>query len=138
MWSDEKLRQTSGEVLVELLKGGSKDLVAVVMDVFRVTDDLVPDTSTVELLQALVDPSTDMSAAPSHFVVERLQGLLPYEAELISAIAEKLVAAWRGKLGDVRTDRKSVVTGKSVSVRVDLGGRWIIEKKKTSKIDMHE
>src|SRR3546814_589616 len=74
MWSDEKLRQTSGEVLVELLKGGSKDLVAVVMDVFRVTDDLVPDTSTVELLQALVDPSTDMSAAPSHFVVERLQG----------------------------------------------------------------
>src|SRR3546814_6438897 len=48
MWSDEKLRQTSGEVLVELLKGGSKDLVAVVMDVFRVTDDLVPDTSTVE------------------------------------------------------------------------------------------
>src|SRR3546814_9792378 len=77
------------------------------MDVFRVTDDLVPDTSTVELLQALVDPSTDMSAAPSHFVVERLQGLLPYEAELISAIAEKLVAAWRGKLGDVRTDAAS-------------------------------
>src|SRR3546814_6909909 len=48
-----------------------------------------------------------MSAAPSHFVVERLQGLLPYEAELISAIAEKLVAAWRGKLGDVRTDAAS-------------------------------
>src|SRR3546814_6447525 len=91
MWSDEKLRQTSGEVLVECLKGGSKDLVAVVMDVFRVTDDLVPDTSTVELLQALVDPSTDMSAAPSHFVVERLQGLLPYEAELISAIVRKSV-----------------------------------------------
>src|SRR3546814_8232482 len=48
-----------------------------------------------------------MSAAPSHFVVERLQGLLPYEAELISAIAEKLVDAWRGKLGDVRTDAAS-------------------------------
>src|SRR3546814_11646990 len=77
------------------------------MDVFRVTEYLVPGTSTVELLQALVDPSTDMSAAPSHFVVERLQGLLPYEAELISAIAEKLVAAWRGKLGDVRTDAAS-------------------------------
>src|SRR3546814_1451218 len=26
MWSDEKLRQTSGEVLVELLKGGSKEI----------------------------------------------------------------------------------------------------------------
>src|SRR3546814_20269056 len=29
-------------------------------------------------------------------------------------------------------DRKSVVSGKSVSVRVDLGGRRIIQKKKTS------
>src|SRR3546814_13778134 len=28
-------------------------------------------------------------------------------------------------------DRKSVVSGKSVSVRVDLGGRLIIKKKKT-------
>src|SRR3546814_15051483 len=30
-------------------------------------------------------------------------------------------------------DRKSVVTGKSVSVRVDLGGRRIIKKKKNNK-----
>src|SRR3546814_20176451 len=30
---------------------------------------------------------------------------------------------------DKRTDRKSVVSGKSVSVRVDLGGRRIIKKK---------
>src|SRR3546814_13234331 len=29
------------------------------------------------------------------------------------------------------TDRKSVVEGKSVSVRVDLGGRRILKKKKT-------
>src|SRR3546814_15367022 len=32
-----------------------------------------------------------------------------------------------------RVDRKSVVEGKSVSVRVDLGGRRIIKKKKHSK-----
>src|SRR3546814_9438314 len=31
-----------------------------------------------------------------------------------------------------RTDRKSVVSGKSVSVRVDLGGRRIIKKKNNS------
>src|SRR3546814_18164623 len=31
-------------------------------------------------------------------------------------------------------DRKSVVLGKSVSVRVDLGGRRIIKKKKTNII----
>jgi hypothetical protein len=44
-----------------------------------------------------------MSAAPSSFVVERLQGLLPYEAELIASVAEKLVAAWRTELGDIQT-----------------------------------
>src|SRR3546814_19128802 len=32
-------------------------------------------------------------------------------------------------------DRKSVVSGKSVSVRVDLGGRRIIKKKTTQKND---
>src|SRR3546814_18659665 len=31
--------------------------------------------------------------------------------------------------GDYRQDRKSVVEGKSVSVRVDLGGRRLIKKK---------
>src|SRR3546814_17195377 len=31
------------------------------------------------------------------------------------------------------TDRKSVVTGKSVSVRVDLGGRRFIKQKHTTK-----
>src|SRR3546814_18356882 len=33
------------------------------------------------------------------------------------------------RLGGVHRDRKSVVTGKSVSVRVDLGGRMSIKKK---------
>src|SRR3546814_11545812 len=33
-------------------------------------------------------------------------------------------------------DRKSVVQGKSVSVRVDLGGRRIITKKKKQKIEL--
>ncbi|MFN2110469.1 MAG: hypothetical protein ACK2UI_12455 [Anaerolineae bacterium] len=78
MWSDEKLRQRAGETLVTLLKGASKELVAAVMDVFRVADELAPDQSTVNLLRALANPGTDMSAAPSLFVVERLQALLPH------------------------------------------------------------
>src|SRR3546814_13543818 len=36
-------------------------------------------------------------------------------------------------IGDDPTDRKSVVEGKSVSVRVDLGCRRIIKKKKKKK-----
>src|SRR3546814_11184812 len=37
--------------------------------------------------------------------------------------------------GAPHLDRKSVVEGKSVSVRVDLGGRRIIKKKKQTKIE---
>src|SRR3546814_15810050 len=35
--------------------------------------------------------------------------------------------------GVEQADRKSVVEGKSVSVSIDLGGRRVIEKKKTNK-----
>src|SRR3546814_12362888 len=38
------------------------------------------------------------------------------------------VAAGGSKVGAERADRKSVVEGKSVSVRVDLGGRRILKK----------
>src|SRR3546814_18527974 len=37
---------------------------------------------------------------------------------------------WIGAILNTRLDRKSVVEGKSGSVRVDLGGRRIIKKKK--------
>src|SRR3546814_19980363 len=43
--------------------------------------------------------------------------------------------SWRS--GTVAADRKSVVEGKSVSVRVDLGGRRIIKKKKKENKNMH-
>src|SRR3546814_14220520 len=43
------------------------------------------------------------------------------------------VACARALQRDGREDRKSVVSGKSVSVRVDLGGRLIITKKKTKQ-----
>lgn len=115
MWADETLRRRAGETLITLLKGASEELVATVMDIFRVIDEFVPDASTVELLRALAQPSTDMSAAPSHFVVERLQGLLPHEAELVATIAEKLVAAWRSKFENARTG-----TGLAASQLTDL------------------
>ncbi|WP_082728980.1 phosphorylase family protein [Burkholderia sp. LA-2-3-30-S1-D2] len=103
MWSEERLRSRACQILVNLLRGASKGVVAAVMDIFRVIDELAAEPSTLELLRALADPSVDMSAAPSHFVVERLQALLPNEAGLIAIIAQKLVDAWRSELADMRT-----------------------------------
>src|SRR3546814_17835695 len=48
----------------------------------------------------------------------------------VSDKAGKVVARYLHDAFGHRIDRKSVVWGKSVSVRVDLGGRRIIKKKK--------
>src|SRR3546814_16895961 len=52
------------------------------------------------------------------------------------AIAAFTVSALRTTTGPA-TDRKSVVEGKSVSVRVDLGGRRIIKKKQKKTPKQH-
>src|SRR3546814_13151250 len=44
-------------------------------------------------------------------------------------------AACGGRRHLTQSDRKSVVKGKSVSVRVDLGGRRILKKKKSNILD---
>jgi nucleoside phosphorylase len=108
IWSDKSLRPKATRTLVALLRGANKELVAAVMDIFRVADELLPGPSTVELLRALASPDADLSGAPSHFVVERLQTLLPHEAELVASIAGKLVAAWRDKLGNLQTEVATV------------------------------
>src|SRR3546814_19983357 len=46
---------------------------------------------------------------------------------------ERLLALARDEDSGERQDRKSVVAGKSVSVRLDIGGRRITKKKNLSK-----
>src|SRR3546814_16230034 len=53
--------------------------------------------------------------------------------EATSALDSLTEEAITETVRELSGDRKSVVTGKSVSVRVDLGGRSIIKKKKTTK-----
>jgi len=101
--SDRKFRECASDVLVALLSTGTKDLVAVVVDIFRLVDDLERDASILRVLQALAEPNVDLSSAPAYFVVEKLQQLLPHEATLVSALGSKLVAAWASQLSDMRT-----------------------------------
>ena len=102
-WSDDKLRRRSAATLGTLLTGATGKLVAAVMDVFRTVEELPPDALTFDLLRALANPRTDLSAAPSDYVVERLQALLPHGADLTATLAEKLVVAWRNELSDIGT-----------------------------------
>src|SRR3546814_20841379 len=64
----------------------------------------------------------------------RLKGLEEENRRLKNLLAESMLD--NAALKDL--DRKSVVEGKSVSVRVDLGGRRIIKKKTTRANTVYE
>src|SRR3546814_17834040 len=61
---------------------------------------------------------------------------LPFKAALAVRVAQQREVIALGRRGRAGGDRKSVVEGKSVSVRVDLGGSLIL-KNKTKPIYMY-
>src|SRR3546814_12028785 len=74
----------------------------------------------------------EKSAAEAHQAGAENEGLQAAEGDVLAERGGRrlVVADGPHHAAPGRTDRKSVVSGKSVSVRVDLGGRRIIKKKK--------
>src|SRR3546814_16649269 len=77
-------------------------------------DELADGYLAMRLADAQTGPSA-LSLAPPAYPMDAVRGGV--EATVTVTV-------------DVNADRKSVVEGRSVSVRVDLGGRRIIKKKK--------
>lgn len=103
LWTEKRSHVAAGSLLERLIHGADKTRMSAILDVFRLCDDLVPEPTTLAFLRALAVPEVDLVGAPSTFVVEKLQSLLPHAADIIGAIALKLVNAWRNDLGDFRT-----------------------------------
>src|SRR3546814_13669667 len=59
---------------------------------------------------------------------EGIPSIEPLQSRFHAAASKRIGAVLKSSL--MLSDRKSVVEGKSVSVRVDLGGRRVIKKKK--------
>src|SRR3546814_18956248 len=88
-------------------------------------------------LEGVLDPVTQRA------VSEHLAEVSEAEQRLLSLTQQSWATGWEGILAAKcpvtlqsemgREARKSVVSGKSVSVRVDLGGRRIIKKKKKNR-----
>ena len=102
-WSDLKHRRLATDVLTALIPRGQAGVWAAVFDLFRLIEELTPDVDTVRLLTAMSEHITAAPPLSSTFVVERLQTLLPHEAELVAKVALGLVDIWQGGLGDMRT-----------------------------------
>src|SRR3546814_15998129 len=77
---------------------------------------------------AAARPISGREPAPSPWVILAPSWILLDALDCLSACAS--VFATRKSTPWTSADRKSVVSGKSVSVRVDLGGSLIIKQKK--------
>lgn len=103
LWADTKHRRAATDLLVTLIPTHETGVWASVFDVFRLVEELTPDIDTVRLLSCMADHVSTAPAISASFVVERLQTLLPHEADRVGRIALGLVDIWRGDLGDMRT-----------------------------------
>ena len=103
LWSEGRHRSGAGGLLTRLLATGEADVWRATFELFRLTDVLTPDPPTVSLLTTIGDRIDDAPHIDATFVVERLETLLPHEAELVGRVAEGLIRTWRTELADVQT-----------------------------------
>src|SRR3546814_3093862 len=85
---------------------------------------IIPGRSAVEMEGVLIVVDRERQRAGLHPNIARREREAFTEAREDDRLADRLRHAG---------DRKSVVSGKGVSVRLDLGGRRLLKKKKTTK-----
>src|SRR3546814_11788298 len=78
-------------------------------------------------------PNMDGLTMLQHIRADSALAKLPVLMVTAEAKKENIIAAAQAGANGYVVDRKSVVSGKSVSVRVDLGGRRIIKKKQNKQ-----
>ena len=103
LWNHPGFHVKAGELLTRLVQDADKTRMSAILDVFRVCDELAPEPVTLRFLEALAQPDTDLRGAPSIFMVEKLQSLIPYASDYVGALALKLIEIWRNDLNDIRT-----------------------------------
>jgi len=108
-------RAEAAKLLTELLALPNPDVWTAAFELFRLTDELVPDEATAAVLRAIVDGLPRSPKLNPTFVVDRLATLLPHQAALVGEIALGLVAKWNAELADIRTS-----TAMATSALIDL------------------
>jgi nucleoside phosphorylase len=103
LWSDRARRSAATEVLIALMPDADRQLWAAILDLFRIIDELTPESNTIKLLEGIAQYIEAIGRVNATFIVDRLQTLLPHQALLVARIAQGLVSNWRSELGDPRT-----------------------------------
>jgi nucleoside phosphorylase len=103
VWTEMPEKKSAPSLIRDLAKNASESTWTAIIDIFRLVDEIAPDPDWILILQAVADEIPKQTSFMSSFVIERLQTLLPHEAELVVKIAKALVEKWSSNIGDIRT-----------------------------------
>lgn len=101
LWSKPEFRSAATDLLLRLLARNEAEVWHQVFCVFRLVDKLEPEPDTVRLMRGIAAGIRHAPAPREPYVVERLEGLLPYHADIVAKIASQLIKLWRDRLRDV-------------------------------------
>ncbi len=108
VWAEADDKIKVANLIRDLVKNASDETWTAIVDLFRLVDEITPDADWVQILQAIGEQIPHQPRFMSTFIIERLQTLLPHEADLVASISRSLVEKWQSDLGDMRTSGAAV------------------------------
>ncbi len=109
LWADEKVRDRANCTLIATMPLADSNGWFAIVDIFRSSEELVADTTTVTMLESLAKHMPRDIQIDPVFLVPALASLLPNNATLVAEIAQILVDAQSAKLADIRTGHAAIV-----------------------------
>ncbi|GAB2183445.1 phosphorylase family protein [Roseibium sp. LAB1] len=107
VWSDIGKTNLPADLLIRIIALHEEEPWGVVMDIFRLVDEIEPTPDWSRLLEVIADEIPRQKTVYPTFVVERLQTLLPHKAGLVARLALALTEKWKAELADMATDTAS-------------------------------
>ena len=108
VWVDTEDKVKVANLISDLAKNASDETWKAIIDLFRLVDEITPDADWIQVLEAIGEQIPNQRRFMSTFIIERLQTLLPHEADLVASISRSLVDKWQSDLGNIRTSGAAV------------------------------
>ena len=103
LWSHAPSRKKSTEALLALVPDADSPIAHAFGEIFRVTQHLLPDHETFQLVQAFCQNPVLLKATEAGFLMDRLHDLLPSHPELILQVVEAVLGVSGEDIRDLRT-----------------------------------
>ncbi len=108
LWHEDGRMAAALQVIKALALDADSTVWDAIFDLFRLTDEIPPSMEWMSLLETIAENIERVGSVRSHFVIQRLQTLLPHCAETVATIALGLVQKWHNELADMRTSTAAV------------------------------